>query len=53
MPQFVREKAVRKTAIAIERGYGTSDESAAIRLVYTGCRRRFRTATGTPVRSSA
>ena len=49
----VTRKAVRKTAIAIERGHGTSDESAAIRLVHADCRRRSRTADVTEAWGSA
>jgi RNA-directed DNA polymerase len=49
----VTRKVVRKTAIAIERGHGTSDESAAIRLVHADCRRRSRTADVTEAWGSA
>ncbi len=49
----VTRKAVRKTAIAIERRHGTSDEATALQLVHADCRRRSRTADVTKARGSA
>ncbi|MGH9242767.1 MAG: group II intron maturase-specific domain-containing protein, partial [Acidimicrobiales bacterium] len=49
----VTRKAVRRDAIAVERGHGTPHEAVAHRLVHADCQRRSRTAADKNVGASA